>query len=350
MKVKPFIFPLFFSIALALFGGCKKDDPGAGLRHYTKGVFVVNQGPFGGTGTITWHDPSTGETVQDVFRQANGGASLGEFAQSLTLFGGKAYIVVNGANKVYVADGETLRFTDSIPGLILPRYVFPLDTQFALVSQWGANGVNGSVAKVDLLTNQVILTIPTGNGPEKMIRQADGLVVVPNSGGFGVDSTVSLLNLANTAELFRQVVPGKNPTTAATAGFINGPIGAPTFVYCAGSYLDSAPAGWVGPVGSAFGPGYPTPPFGYDVVASPDGQALYFAAGGTVYALDATGLHTLFKQVAYGLACDPSTGYLYCSDAKDFNSAGEVVVYKPSGEKVGSFTTGVAPGQIVFIP
>ncbi len=350
MKVKPLILSLLLGAGLSLFFACKKDDPAAGLRHYTKGVFVVNQGPFSGTGTVTWYNPGTGETVQDVFGAANNGAALGEFAQSLTLHQGKGYIVVNGANKVYVVDGETLQFLDSIPGLQLPRYVLPLDNQFALISQWGANGLNGSVAKVDLLTNQVVRTIPTGNGPEKMIRQADGLVVVPNSGGFGVDSTVSVLNFGNTAELSRLTVPGKNPSTAALAGFLNGPFGSPTFVYCAGSYLDPAPAGWVGPTGTAFGSGSPAPPFGYDLVASPDGQTLYLAAGGKVYAIDAAGMRVLFDQPALGLACDPTTGYLYCADAKDFNSAGEVVIYKPTGEKVGAFTAGVAPGQIIFIP
>ena len=85
-------------------------------------------------------------------------------------------------------------------------------------------------------------------------------------------------------------------------------------------------------------------------MASPDGKTLYFAANGNIYALDGSGLRVLFQQPAYGLACDPKTGYLYCADAKSFDSAGEVVIYKPDGTKIGSFSTGIGPGQMVFIP
>ncbi|MEZ4893980.1 MAG: hypothetical protein R2778_13315 [Saprospiraceae bacterium] len=34
-------------------------------------VFLVNEGQFGSTGTITWYDPASGETVQDVYGAEN---------------------------------------------------------------------------------------------------------------------------------------------------------------------------------------------------------------------------------------------------------------------------------------
>ena len=347
MKVKLIFHFLLAALAMGLFS-CEKEKPAA-AGNYTEGVFVVNEGPFGGTGTISWLNPATGETVQDVFALANGGAALGEFVQSLTLHNGKGYIVVSGANKIYVVDAVTFTFIDTIPGLALPRYLLPLDDHLALVSQWGADGLTGSIARVDLNSFSVVGTIPTGRGPDKLIRQADGLVVAPNSGGYGVDSTVSLLNLGNTGELDRIVVRGKNPGTAAVAGFSTGPLGPNTFVLCQGSFLDAGPKGWVGPVSAAAGAGFDVAAYGNDLIAAPDGQTLYFAAGNKIYAVDGSGLRVLFDQPAWGLGVDPVTGYLFCGDPKDFNSAGEVVVYKTGGEKVGTYPCGVVPGEFVFI-
>lgn len=349
MKVKH----IFLLLAIGLFGlqSCKKDtSPPAGAGNYTSGVFVVNEGPFGGTGSISWHNPETGETVQDVFSKANDGAVLGEFVQSLTLHGDKGYIIVNGANKVYVVDALTFRFIDTIGGLSLPRFMLPLSDDIALISQWGADGRTGSVAKVDLRTRQIVQTISTGKGPDKLLFQPDGTILIPNSGGFGVDSTVSILGLSAQSEIARIAVPGKNPGTAAVAQFANGPLGPYTFVLCQGSYLDANPAGWVGASASAAGIGYTIPAFGNDLVAAPDGQALYFTAAEKIYKLDSGGVNALFDQRAYGLGCDPVSGNLYCADAKDFNASGEVVVYSPSGQRLMAFPVGIAPGELVFIP
>jgi len=344
MKVKQ-LFSLFLLLCgLTGFFSCKKVVVSAGPGNYTAGVFVVNEGPFGGTGSITWHNPETGETVQDVFAQANGGAVLGQFVQSLTLHNGKGYIVVNGANKVYVVDAVSFKYLDTIGGLFLPRFMLPLDDHTALVSQWGADGLTGSVAKIDLITRQIMLTIPTGKGPEKMIRQANGLVAVANSGGFGVDSTVSILNADNTAEANRFAVPGKNPGSLVEAAF-----GPGIFVHCRGSFLDANPSGWVGALTATPGLGFEIPAYGDDLVAAPDGQTLFFAAGGKIYALNAAGISPIFDQIAYGLGCDPETGNLYCADAKDFNSQGEVVMFKSDGTRLGAFPAGVAPGEVVFI-
>lgn len=346
MKVK--LFSLLLLAGLLSLFSCKKDETPAGLGHYTQGVFIVNEGPSAGAGSISWHHPETGETVQDVFSKANNGAVLGKFVQSLTLHNGKGYIVVNGANKVYVVDAVTFKFIDTIGGLALPRFMLPLNDDLALFSQWGADGLTGSVAQVDLLTRQVVGTSPTGKGPEKMILDANNFVLVANSGGFGVDSTISQLNFGGTTELTRITVPGKNPGSIAFAPFVSGPFGGPaTFVHCKGSFLDANPAGWVGALGEV---GNAIPAYGDDLVAAPDGNWLYFTAGGKIYRIGVGGMEAWLDQVAYGLGCDPKSGNIYCADAKDFNSAGEVVVYNPAGQRIGAFPVGVAPSEIVFIP
>jgi hypothetical protein len=328
-----------------LFAACDRPEDLATAGKYVDGVFIVNEGTFNTKGSITWHFPYTGETVQDVFEQANNGAVLGQLVQSMTLYNGNAYVVVSGSNRIVVADAVTFKFKDTIGGLVLPRHFLPLDANTALVSQWGRGGLQGSVVKVDLRTNKVTATIRTGAGPDKMLLQPDGNVWVANSGGFGTDSTISVINPVTNTEVSRLRTGGKNPGSLAR-GVFNG---SRTYAHCRGSFLDATPRGWVGSVGGVSDPGVLTVPYGDDLVSSPDQSRLYFATGSAVFVVDASGVRELFKQSAYGLACQRQSGDLYCLDAKNFQVAGEGVIYNPAGQVVGRFTTGVAPGELVFI-
>lgn len=344
MKVKHFL-PLFTAVLLGLLS-CKKDEPAPGEGNYTEGVFIVNEGPFGGTGSITWHDPATGETVQDVFGKANNGATLGQFVQSMTLHNGKGYIVVNGANRIVVVEAATFKFLDTIGGFALPRFFFPDGKERALVSQWGADGLTGSVQEIDLTTNKITGSRAVGNGPEKIFKNASGTIFVANSGGFGIDSTFSILT---TSAVNTIATGGKNP---ACIGEIGSGTGSDMFFLCKGDFFAPSPSGFLEHVPGSSASAeidQAAPAFSDDLVGDPDRNTLYFTGGGGIYEVTRTSLRKIIDQSAYGLGCDPATGYLYCADAKDFNSNGEVVIYKPSGEKVGTFPVGIAPGEVVFI-
>lgn len=343
MKVK--LFSTLLLVCIFWLISCKKDEPASGAGNYTEGVFIVNEGPFAGTGAITWHNPKTGETVQDVFGKANNGATLGQFVQSMTLHEGKAYIVVNSANKIVVADAVTFEFLDTIGGFALPRFFFPTGNDEAFVSQWGADGLTGSVELVNLTTNKIVASTAVGMGPEKIFRNSNGTLFVANSGGFGVDSTFAIISTSSVNHI---TVGGKNPACIGEIG--TGP-GSDMFVLCKGDYLAANPVGFLDHLEdtSVFNNDHEAPLFSDDLVSAPDRNTLYFTGGGGIYEVTATGFRKIFDQPAYGLGCDPATGYLYCADAKDFNSAGEVVIYKPNGEKIGTFPTGIAPGEVVFI-
>lgn len=346
MKAKQllFLFSLLFS-GLLLIPSCKENDCCTQPElSYSTGVFVVNEGGFGSTGTITWHNPETGETVQDVFGRENDGAALGEFVQSIAFYNGKGYIVVSGANKVVVVDAATFKFIDTIGGLALPRFFQRSlnNPNVAFVSQWGADGLTGSLAVIDLNNNTVMNTIPTGKGPEKMLPLNSDVLYVANSGGYGVDSTVTLVSMFVAQAQNTFVLPEKNPATLALNA-----AGKP-FVLCKGYFNDANSAGWLGDIGPNTA-SIAVGKYADDLVASPDGTALYFLAEGAIWSYQNGTITKLLDQAAYGLTCHPATGDLYCADAKDFNSAGEVVIYKPDGTKTGSFPVGIAPGEIVIV-
>ncbi len=346
MKVKQILF-LSLLAAFCLLASCGEKEDCCGNRataNYSKGIFVVNEGPFGGTGTISWHNPDTGETQDSLFEKANNGAELGQFVQSLCFFNGKGYIVVNGTNQVVVVDAQTFKFLDTIGGLALPRFFLPLNNQTAYVSQWGLDGITGSVAKVDLNTNKVVKLIATGSGPDKMVRDNDR-VFVANAGGYGVDNSITEITISSGQTQQIPIPAGKNPSSLVWNG-------QQLFYLCKGYYLDANPIGWLNFLpGSA--PGLEAPAYSDDLVLDSDSGELFFIGGGKVYRV-ASGnlqvpLEVLFTQSAYGLGLDSAENLLYCADAKDFSSPGEVEVYKTDGTKIGSFRTGIAPGEVVIV-
>jgi len=349
MKVKLFLFSLL--TASWLFSSCGEnevccDNPQA---DFSKGIFVVNEGPFGGSGTISWHNPDTGETQDSIFEKANNGAELGQFVQSLTFFNGKGYIVVNGADRVVVVETSTFKFLQVIEGLKQPRYFFPLDNNTAYISQWGDDGLTGSIAKVDLNTNTVLTTIPTGLGPEKMIQIGDK-VYVANSGGYGKDSTLTEILISSDSPQTVTLPSGINPSSLVFNG-------QKLFYLCKGFYLDADQMGRLDFVNG--GPGVETPASSDDLLLDEATGDMYFFGGNTVYKADSGGPAPLLSewllasvsglQTPYSLAFDTDQKLLYCADAKDYISAGEVYVFKSDGTKIASFRTGLLPGEIVIL-
>lgn len=347
MKVKQFLCALAAASFLLFSCGDQKDCCVNLEADYSKGIFVVNEGPFGGTGTISWHQPETGETVDSLFEKANNGAVLGQFVQSIVFHQQKAYIVVNGANRVVIVDAKTFQYLDTIGGLALPRFFIPVDDHTAYISQWGLDGLSGSVAKVDLHTNEVVKVIPTGRGAEKMLR-VNNLLYVANSGGYGVDSTLTAINLSDDSAQAIELSAGINPAMLA----LNTQTTPEQLVYlCKGYFNDPVPMGRLDFLvpGTA---GVDIPAYSDDLVFDGDSAEFFFVGGGQVYRFTGNGtisaLNPIFTQSAYGLGYDADQNLLYCADAKDFASQGEVVVYNTQGIRLGAFRTGVAPGEVVI--
>ncbi|MBK8557556.1 MAG: hypothetical protein IPL65_18190 [Lewinellaceae bacterium] len=343
MKVKFTLFSTLFF--LFLLSGCKDNTEMQGAPgYYASGIFIINEGPFGGTGTITWHNPSTGVTVQDVFGRENGGAALGAFVQSLTIVGDKAYIAVNGANKIVEVDALSFRFLREITGFELPRYLLSTGNGKAFVSEWGADGVSGKLVLLDLNSGTIVKKTLVGSGPEKMLLMGNE-VLIAHAGGFGVDNTIGTVNVSSGEAGVNTLLPYYNPCCIAK-GLDNSPF---PMIVARGDWMQPASTGWMGSFKIPDFPGYELPQGAEDLCLSPDGSTAYCSAGASIWQLNSNGLTKLLDQPCYGLNCDPKDGLLYCADPKDFNSAGEVVVYQPDGTVVSRFTAGIAPGEVVFI-
>lgn len=180
---------LFCGIALF---ACKKDEP-TPTTNYGSGLIILNEGPFGtGTGTISFWDRDTKKTVNDVFGLENQDAKVGNVLQSMVQVGDDYYFIVNNANKIVITD-KNFKYKSEIKNLRLPRYGV-VNNGKLYVSQWGNDGISGSLVVIDLALNTILKEIPLGKGPENMLILEDKLYV-SLVGGYDRDNRVIVLDL-----------------------------------------------------------------------------------------------------------------------------------------------------------
>lgn len=337
---------------------CKKNDPKPGettptATTYDNGVFITNEGPFGsGTGTISYYSRSNSSVTNDLFQTKNGYA-LGNVVQSMEIYNGKGYIVVNNAGKVEIVDASTFASTGVISGLASPRHFLGIDANKGFISDWGSSGT-GQVKVVDLNTKSVTATIAVGKGAEEMAMVGTN-VYVACSGGFDNDSVVSVINTA-TNLVTATITVGPNPKSIKVDA--NGKI----WVLCTGQW-DNNFTTLVKPgklvriepstntVDLAFNfSSTSSQPF--NLVANSAKTTMYYTYDSKVYgqSITATTLNTssIIDRNFYGLGVDPTNNYFYCADAGNFSSAGKVIRYNNSGALVDSFAVGIIPGTFCF--
>lgn len=343
----------WLTLSMVLFlSACHKDDPEKLAGKFSDGIFIVNEGIYQqGTGTISFIDRSTDSVSQDIFEAVNG-RPLGSVAQSMTIYNGKAYIVVNYASKVEVVDAETFESEATIGGLESPRYFTAVSSSKGYVTDWA-----GNVAVVDLNSNTVTKTIGVKSGPEQMLL-ANSSIFVLNSGGWSTDSTISVIN-TTTDEVIKTIQVNHRPTGIVLDK--NGKI----WVMCSGRGYNGYPQ-----AGDSKGhllridPGTLEIEFDYafpstsvhpeKLVINKNGDKLFFFFKGGInsFNVDNTSEGPVVLALIdnlYALGYDASSDYIYASDPLDYQQDGWVYRFKSSdGMLVDSIHAGIIPGNFCF--
>ena len=187
---------------------CKKEDAvnsSSEMIYVRNGVLISNEGNYTASdGSVSYFSIPNKKITQDVFTAVNH-IPLGSVVQSMALMNESIFIVVNNSQKIEVVDRDYFKSKGTITGFSGPRYFLPVAANKAYVSDWFANEIK--IVNPDAMT--ITGSITTGAGPEQMLL-LNSKVYVTNIGGWGTDSTVTIIN-AVTDQVISTLMVGINP-------------------------------------------------------------------------------------------------------------------------------------------
>lgn len=348
------LITVIFSIVIQ---ACKKDENKPDTPDLTsQGVFIVNEGAFGGSnGSISYLNLLNNSVSNNIFENING-FPLGDVAQSMTIHGSNAYMLVNASKKIEVVNAVTFNSIATITGLEGPRYMIAKGTK-AYVSDWFENNIK----VVDLTSNTIINTISTGSGPEQMLLVGNKLFVT-NVGGWGSDSTVTVIDI-NAEIVTATLNVGINPNSIRMDD--NGNI----WVLCNGSTGPDFNGGTADDIAGSLwrinpatlsielhlemnSADHPT-----KLQTNASGSELYYLKGtdgynGKIFRMLSTSLtlssSPLTTKEFYGLGVDPVSGIVYGGHSPGFSQDGYVFRYSTAFALIDSMQVGIGPNQFVF--
>ncbi len=328
------------------------DEPSGPAGEYASGVFVINEGNFGGgNASISHFDPVNSEVDNGIFTSVNG-VALGDVAQSMTLSGDQAYIVVNNSTKVEIVNYGTFTSTGTISeGLANPRYMAVNGTT-GFISNWGSFDDKFQqveppfIAVVDLSDNSLTTKVNAGSGPEH-IFVFEGKLFVSNSFTNNVQAfDVENYNLLGTTELTQGpgqiVIDGDNNLWVVSAGSFGGNDGALTCINTSNYGVERE-------VRLGFNPAS-------RLVVNEGDNTLYFYSGNSIYQFFTRDAEpALLTEMSgfvgiYGIGYSDSEDLIYVGDAVGFAGEGKVARLNTDGSVVDEFPVGVGPNSFVFTP
>lgn len=313
------------------------------------GLFILSEGNFMyGNASLSYYIPSRNRVINSVFERANG-IPLGDVAQSMTIRGGRGYVVVNNSGVVFVIDTETYRVLGTVTGLVSPRYIhFVSDTKAYITDLYAAR-----IAILDPRTLQITGYIPLPGHPsaEQMVQWGGEAFV----NCWSYDNKLLVIDAA-TDRLVDSVTVGRQPRslaldrhgklwTATDGGLEGTPFG------------HEEPALWrIDAATRHIERRFDLPGSAVPSVVTTNGarDTLYYIDGGVWQmpvmdeALPATPFVAQGRTIFYGLAVDPRTSEVYVADAIDYVQPGVVYRLTPQGVPVDTLRVGITPGAFCF--
>ncbi len=330
---------------LLLFTSCMRWDYGLDVEDDfsapARGLFIINEGNFQyGNATLSFYDPAANRVENEVFFRANG-MKLGDVAQSMTMYDGRAWIVVNNSRVVFAINPTTFREVARITGFTSPRYIHFVNSRKAYVTQIWDN----RIAVVDIPAREIsgYITVPdmdAGTGSTEQMVQL-GRYVYCNCWSY----QNRLLKIDSEADrVVGSLEVGSQPNSLVLDR--NGKL----WTLCDDALYRVDPESFTVEQSFAFSNG-----------AAPSELQLN-GAGDLIYWLNddvwrmsvsASRLpaapflrsrHTKY----YGLTIDSSSGEVYVADAVDYQQQGLIYRYSPSGILIDEFYAGVIPGAFCW--
>jgi YVTN family beta-propeller protein len=356
MKTK-FYWIAWVCVSALLFTACKRedetpDDQPPVVEDFATGAYVVNEGSFLQNNASITHISPSGTVTNDVYYAANG-VELGDVLQSFTIIGDRGFAVLNNSQKVEVVDLKTMENVGTISGLSYPRYMVSAGTNKAYLTN---GSFSGTLEVLNTQTLEVTSSIAVGTGPNQLLAVNDE-VWVCNEGGFGLDSTISVVN-TSTNTVVDIIEAEYRPSDIVKDALGN------VWVLCAGetyydlnwsvsghspAYLirfDAETHAFMGGIQVGVLGDHPR-----QLEVSPDGTILYYENNG-IYKYDLLNGdmpgNLIVNAARSGLSVHPSTGNVWCASISDFTNPSSVYEYSASGSLLKTYAAGIAASGVVF--
>ncbi|UUC47269.1 YncE family protein [Flavobacterium cerinum] len=334
MKWSSVIILLLLSLT---FASCSKSEElvvETPLEAYDNGIFMLNEGNFmTPNASVSFLSNDFQDFQASIFSAVNPGKTLGDVAQSMTLYGDKAFILINNSNKIEVVNRHTFASLGTITdGLSQPRYSAVLNGKLYVT-----NAVSKAVTVYDAETFSKISTISLGVTVEKIVA-VSGKVYVQNA-AFGSGNTISVIDVNTNTVTPLTLTDGVNSMEVK---------GTQLYVLC-GNQNESV----LYTINTANNQIAATKTFPASLSNARnmdiDGDVIYFTKGNGVYRMNSN--NTVINETPvftvadndfstfYGFAA--INGRIYVSDAKGFVSRSSVTVYTNSGMVLVQKETGI---------
>ena len=361
MKTNFYLKFLSLIISVLALVSCSDDDPvpvtNSDFPIGENGYFILNEGGWGnGDASLSYYNRDSAKIFNNIF-ETYAGRPLGDQAQSMCLIDSLGFIVVQTSVKIEVIHAYKFNSVATITeddGLISPREILQVSDDKAYITDWGSNGVNGTVHVLNLNTYETTKAIATGQGADKMIKRGDKVYVI-NQGGWGEDNTVAVIDIASD-ELLKKIEVKANPNSIQLDQDNNIWVaGSGSIVYDA--EYNQISTGFLARVGEDDEVDFiweATEDSGSisNLIINDEGDELYYSHAGAVYNLpinaSALASSSIITGSFYDLGFDPVNGQILGAYAPNFTAAGTAFIYTTEGEELKNFTTGIGPNSFVF--
>lgn len=339
----------FVAVAAMGLASCSEepDCPGGDLATGS-GLFIINQGNFGySNSSLSFYDPETNEASENVFYDAND-MRLGDVAQSMTIHGGKGWVVVNGSSVIFAINPDTFKEEGRIENIGSPRYMLFVNDEKAYVSQLNDNRIYIVNPKTYSITGYI--TVPgmeasTGS-TEQMVKR--GKYVYATCWSY--QKSIIKIDTEND-RVVDNVEVGIQPQSLVVDN--HGDL----WTICDGGW-DGNPVGYEAPslwkvdadnfeVEHVYN--FTIGEFPSSLQINGRGDTLYWL-NGTVWSMNVESEQLPSSPLIqsqsffYALTVNPVNGEIYAADAIDYVQKGKIYRYSATGTELDSFYAGVIPG------
>lgn len=344
--IKPLFLLLFSTI---LFSSCQSDDDfnptlPAPEGDFTDGFYVVNEGPFGGTGSLSFIKNDFSETINNAFAQVNPNEDIGGFVQSVFFSDEHIFIISNGSNLINVVNRYTLEFVALIDsGFEVPRFGTVVNNKAYVTNLASFNSATDDfVAVINLETFEVEDTIAVNNTANRIVAYNNQLIV--QNAAFSMGNSISLIDTQN-QQVSNVLVVGEGFNSMAINNNKLLTLGSTQFTEI--NLIDFTISAQLPLPEAAVGAKN----------IQIDQEQVYYTNGNSVFTNTLTDLNfqedsifsyetTSESGVFYGF--EVRNGQLFIADGGDFASNGNIYVYDNEGNLLFETETGLGPNGFFF--